>query len=235
MKYLFALLIIFISACGSNTDENMMIVEGDVKGLKKGTLYLQHVPDTLLVTVDSLAIEGDGSFRFETVLESPEIFYLYLDKADNNEFNDRITFFGEPGLISINTSWNTFETKAIIEGSETQLKLEEYNEVISKFHEKSLELVRAASDPDIQSDSIAMDSIQKLSDKNLLRGYLYTLNFSMTNSDSYLAPYLALSEVADANPKYLDSIYNALDPDIAESKYGRKLQEYLQNIPRENN
>ncbi len=236
MKYLIAgiVLVLFISSCGSEPEENKMIVEGNVQGLKKGTLYLQYVPDSVLITVDSLKIEGDGKFRFETELESPEIFYLYLEKADNNEFNDRITFFGEPGLISINTSWNTFETKAIIQGSTAQLKLEEYNEVISKFHSRSLELIRAASDPDIQSDSTALDSIQKLSDKNLLRGYLYTLNFAMTNSDSYVAPYLALTEVADANPKYLDSIYNALDADIAGSKYGMKLQEYLQDIPRNN-
>ncbi len=226
------LFVFLISSCGSKTEEKKMIVEGNVKGLKKGTLYLQHVPDSVLITVDSLKVEGDGKFHFETVLESPEIFYLYLEKADNNEFNDRITFFGEPGLISINTSWNTFETKAIIEGSETQLKLEEYNEVMSKFHGKSLDLIRLASDPAIQNDSTTIDSIQKLSDKTILRGYLYTLNYAMNNRDSYIAPYLALTEVADANPKYLDSIYNALDPNIANSKYGMRLEEYLKNITR---
>ncbi|MEN8788801.1 MAG: DUF4369 domain-containing protein [Flavobacteriaceae bacterium] len=234
MKYLIAgiFLVFFISACDSEPGENQMIVEGNVQGLKKGTLYLQHVPDSVLTTVDSMEVEGDGRFRFETELQSPEIYYLYLKKADNNEFNDRITFFGEPGLITINTTWNTFQTKADIQGSETQLKLEQYNEVMSKFHSKSLELVRIASDPAIQADSIAMDSIQKLSDKTILRGYLYTLNFAMNNSDSYIAPYLALTEVADANPKYLDSIYNALDPNIAGSKYGLRLEEYLKEIPR---
>ena len=234
MRYLIAgiLLVFFISACGSEAGEDKMIVEGNVQGLKKGTLYLQHVPDSVLTTIDSLEVVGDGRFRFETELESPEIFYLYLKKADNNEFNDRITFFGEPGLITINTSWNTFETKASIQGSETQQKLEEYNEVMSKFHSRSLEFIRAASDPVVQNDSTAMDSIQKLSDKTILRGYLYTLNFAMTNNDSYLAPYLALTEVADANPKYLDSIYNALDPNIAASKYGLRLEAYLKNIPR---
>jgi hypothetical protein len=234
MKYqLVSLLFAFlILACGSETDKNIMVVEGNVKGLKKGTLYLQHVPDSVLTTVDSLQVVGDGKFRFEAEVESPEIYYLYLKKADNNEFNDRITFFGEPGLININTSWNTFQTKAIIQGSETQLKLDEFNEVMSKFHSRSLELIRTSSDPAFQTDSIAMDSIQKLSDKTILRGYLYTLNFAMNNSDSYIAPYLALTEVADANPKYLDSIYNALDPEIAASKYGKKLKEYLQDIPR---
>lgn len=38
-----------------------MTVSGNVKGLKKGTLYLQKVNDTVLITVDSLQIKGDGN------------------------------------------------------------------------------------------------------------------------------------------------------------------------------
>ena len=231
ISYLIVSLVLI--ACAESEEENKMIVAGNIKGLKKGTLYLQHIPDTALVNVDSLEIQGDGRFEFETALQSPEIFFLYLDKADNNEFNDRITFFGEPGTISINTSWNTFETKAVIDGSETQKKMEEYQEIMNKFHTQSLELMRAAADPDIQADSTALDSVQKRSDKVVLRGYLYTLNFALNNKDSYLTPYLALTEVANANPVYLDSIYNSLTPEVAESKYGIKLKEYLQEIAKD--
>lgn len=226
-------LFVFLIGCGSSADENRMIVKGNVKGLKKGTLFLQNIPDSVLITLDSLIVEGDGRFKFETELESPEVFYLYLDKKDNNEFNDRITFFGEAGTITINTNWNTFETKAVIEGSETQKKLEEYQEIMNKFHGQSLELMRTAADPEIQSDSMAIDSLQKLSDKVILRGYLYTLNFALNNSDSYISPYLAITEASNANPIYLDSIYNSLSPEVAASKYGRKLEKYLSEIPRD--
>lgn len=233
MKKIFPYLAIglILIACSSTEEENKMIVTGNVKGLKKGTLYLQHIPDSTLVSIDSLEIKGDGTFRFETSLQSPEIFFLYLNKEDNNEFNDRITFFGEPGTITINTSWNTFETKAAIDGSETHKKMEEYQEIMNKFHTQSLELIRASADPDIQTDSIAMDSLQKRSDKVILRGYLYTLNFALNNKDSYLSPYLALTEVANANPVYLDSIYQSLTPEVAGSKYGIKLKEYLDEMP----
>ena len=233
-KYIwFTLLVLLMAGCGDGEDNYKMIVTGNVKGLKKGTLYLQYVPDSSLINIDSVEVLGDGRFRFETILESPEIYYLYLDKKDNNEFNDRITFFGEPGTITINTTWNTFETKASIEGSVTQEKLEEYNEIMNKFHNQSLELMRAAADPNIQSDSTALDSIQKLSDKVIFRGYLYTLNFALNNSDSYLAPYLALTNATNANPIYLDSIYNGLDKEVAASKYGIKLKEYLENVSAE--
>jgi len=78
-----------IFSCKTETAEYNMTVSGKVKGLKKGTLYLQHVPDSLLVTVDSVEIRGDENYSFTTSLESPEIFYLHLDKKDNNTINDR--------------------------------------------------------------------------------------------------------------------------------------------------
>lgn len=229
-KILFLAVIgIFMISCGGDTEQTMT-VSGNVKGLKKGTLYLQKIQDTTLISIDSLTIEGDGKFEFKTDLESPEVFYLYLRKEDNNDINDRITFFGEPGNITINTSWDTFDTKAKIEGSETHKKLEEYRGVMSKFNTKNLEYLKFTFDPQIRKDSVALDSVKKLSDKNILRGYLYALNFALNNRNSYISPYIALTEVPDANTKYLDSINNSLSPEVANSKYGKELKKYLEEI-----
>lgn len=226
--FLTALCAVLIS-CGRDT-QNTMTVTGTVKGLKKGVLYLQKIQDSTLMVIDSLEIAGNGDFLFKTELESPEVFYLYLNKKDNNDINDRITFFGEPGTISIRTSWNTFDTNAKIEGSVTHEKLEEYRDVMSKFNSRNLEIIQNAYNPEMRMDSLAMDSIRKLSDNNIMRGYLYALNFALNNTDSYVAPYIALTEVADANPKYLDSINNSLSPEVADSKYGRALRIYLEGI-----
>jgi hypothetical protein len=223
-------LAIIIISCGDSSTENTMTVTGNVKGLKKGTLYLQHIVDTTLVTVDSLVVEGDGNFSFSTELESPELFYLYLDKKDNNSINDRITFFGEPGTITIKTNWNTFDLNAKIEGSKSNDQLREYMEVMSKFNTKNLEYAKLSMDPKIQSDSIAFDSLQNLTDKNVKRGYLYAINFALNNPDSYVAPYIAVKEVSDANLKYLDSINNSLTDGVANSKYGRELKAHIENL-----
>ncbi len=232
---LFSLLFaILIAACGGNTSAKTMTVTGKVKGLKKGTLFLQHIPDSTLVTLDSLQVEGDGSFSFHTEVESPEIFYLYLDKKDANDINDRITFFGEPGNITINTAWNTFDTNAKIVGSETQKKLEEYQKTMYRFNFKNLELMQTAANRQTALDSVQMDSIQRLSNRNVQRGYAFALNYALNNKDSYIAPYIALTEVSDANVIYLDSIYNSLTPEVADSKYGTKLGEYLAQIKETN-
>ena len=47
-------LLLIVAACSSKKDGNM-IVQGKIKGLKKGTLYLQKMNDSILVSVDSIA------------------------------------------------------------------------------------------------------------------------------------------------------------------------------------
>jgi len=229
MKNIFFLtfIAVFLISCSEDTT-NTMFVTGKVKGLKKGTLYLQNVPDSTLATIDSLEVDGDGSFSFKTELESPEIFYLYLTKKDNNEMNDRITFFGEAGNITINTSWNTFDTNAKIEGSATQKKLEEYRKTMTRFNKRSIELMQSVTNSEVPMDSLQLDSIQKLTDKNIQRGYAFALNYALNNKDSYIAPYIALTEVSDANIIYLDSINNSLSPEVANSKYGKALKNFLE-------
>ena len=217
---------LLLSSCGDNPEETL-IVKGNIKGLKKGMLYLQHVPDSTLVSVDSVAINGDGNFSFKTKLESPEVFYLYLDKKDNNDINDRITFFAEPGTITINTDWNTFDTTAKISGSESNDKLEEYRKTMSSINKRNMEIMLNASQSDNELNQINIDSLQNISDRNTQRGYAYAINFALNNKNSYVAPYIALKEIPDANKKYLDSIYGVLSPEVASSKYGKELEVFL--------
>lgn len=227
--YAFGLLLL-ISACGDGITENTMTISGVVKGLKKGTLYLQHVPDSTLVTIDSLQVKGDGSFTFQTEIESPEIFYLYLNKKDNNVINDRITFFGEPGNIAIRTNWNTFDANAKITGSVSHEKLQEYRKNMTVVNKRSLEILQKGYASETVLDTLQLDSLQRLSDRNTQRGYLVAINFAINNKDSYVAPYIAVSEIANANVKYLDSINNSLTPEVADSKYGRRLKEHIANL-----
>ena len=216
-----------VVACEKNT-ENTMIVSGNIKGLKKGTLFLQQFNDSSLVVLDSLKIEGDGNFSFSEELDDPDVFYLYLDKEDQNDVNDRIMFFGEPGEIIINTSWNAFDKNPEILGSKSHEKLAEFNSMLSKFNLRDLTLMQEAAQPEYQENTEALDSLQKLADQNLINRYRYVLNFGLNNGNSYATPYIMIMEAREANPKYLDSVYSKLSPEVASSKYGKALQEFLQ-------
>ncbi|MBO0342740.1 DUF4369 domain-containing protein [Flagellimonas profundi] len=227
-QILFVLLVgvTVLTSCEKST-ENTMNVSGNIKGLKKGTLYLQQFKDSTLATLDSLQIKGDGAFSFTTEVNEPEVFYLYLKKEDNNDINDRITFFGESGDIVINTSWNTFDTNVDISGSKSHEKLLEFYDMASKFNIKELTLVQQASTPELQEDSVALDSIQRLINQNTISRYRYALNFGLNNGDSYATPYIMITEAREANPKYLDSIYKGLNPEVAASKYGKEFKAFL--------
>ncbi|MGD1945650.1 MAG: DUF4369 domain-containing protein [Croceivirga sp.] len=222
-KFLFFVLAVLALFSCSNND-NIMIVSGDIDGLKKGWLYLQKLSDSALVNIDSLEIRGDGAFTLRSEITTPEMFYLYLNKADNNDMNDRIAFFGEKGEININTSWNQFENNAEINGSETQEDYREYIEMMSNFNKMDLELAQATF---VETDSVKVDSLEALAERNYLTRYRYILNFALTNPNSYVTPYITITDGLELNPEYLDSIYKTLPDSVAQSKYGKRLSKIV--------
>ncbi len=238
MKKIFVcvLAVLALISCNTKEDNNLMKVEGSIEGLKKGKIYFQRVEEGKIINIDSIQANGNGTFSFQTSIESPEIFYIYLDKNDGNNLNDRLLFFGEPGSnITINSTRDFFEPNAKVEGSETNKKLVEYKKMVSKFSDKNLELIEKHIRAIQDKNFVLADSLKNASDRNALRRYLYSLNFAINNKESYIAPYIALSEVFDAQLKYLDTINNSLTPEVANSKYGQELAKYIEELKKEQN
>lgn len=225
MRNLGIILVCLIVACTKDTDR-LMTVKGTVKNLKKGTLYLQKVVDTVRVSVDSVTLDGTGDFVLTDAIESPEIYFLTLDKSPEKT----ISFFGEKGMITINTKLDRFNFSSNIEGLSNQKLLEEYNEMKSRFSNKHLDLLKANFEARRDLDSLKIDSITNQINKLTTNKYLYTTNFALRNADQEIAPYLALSELFDANLKLLDTINKSLTAPIKNSKYGKQLADYINKI-----
>ncbi len=217
--------LLMMSFSCSKKDENTMHLTGQVKGLKKGTVYLQKIQDSTVVTLDSMIIDGNSHFDFTTEIEEPEVFYLSVNRFNSINKDNSLHFFGEKGEINIQTSWDFFSAEAKVTGSETHKKLEEYESMIQKFKEKNLELI--TEQIKASGDSLKTDSLVRISNRNITRSYLYTLNYALANKDSYIAPYIALADAANVRLKYLDTINKSLSPKIANSKYGKALDEYV--------
>lgn len=213
-----------IISCGK--DSSNLIIKGKVKDLKKGTLYLQNIQDTLLVKLDSTEIDASTSeFELKTALDEPEILYLTLD--DNSKELRSIPFFAGKGLIEINTSLKQFGVSPEIIGSKYQETLDEYYKVTSRFKNQNLELVEKRLQAQKDNDTITYNKAIKDSENLIKRNYLFSVNFALNNKTSRVAPYIALSEIYDANIKYLDTIYRALPDSISSSKYGKALYDYI--------
>lgn len=217
-------LVLFIS-CSDNS-ENKMLVQGDVVGLKKGTLYLQKIEDGVLSTVDSTVIKGNSSYSLESFINNAELHFLSLNK--DNEMT--IPFFGETGVITINTNLNNFVLQAKISGSKNQEILDNYNKISSRFQNQNLEMIKENFEAQKKKDQEKIDDLAKRSDKLLRRKYLYTTNFALTNSNSEVAPYLALTVLTNANIKLLDTINKSLSDEIKNSRYGKELNSFIQTI-----
>ena len=219
------LISLIVFAC-ADKKENTMLVQGQIKNLKKGILYLQKMKDTVAVTVDSIALDGTDTFTLTDQIESPELYFLSLDKSPSK----RISFFGEKGTITINTKLDKFRFGATVSGLSNQQYLDEYKEMISKFNNKRLDLIKASFIAKKEDDSLQIDSIQNLINGLVKRRYYYTTNFAVGHADNEIAAYLALTELFDANIKLLDTVNKSLTKEVKASKYGKALDKFVADI-----
>ena len=229
MRYLLSILVVLISFIGCSTETETMKISGNVNGLKKGVILLQKFEDTVLVTVDSVVVDGNSDFQFSEKVESPEIYYLYVRLKDGTLYDDRITFFGENGDLNIQTNLKNFGSAARISGSKNDSLLRNYDILKQRFVSKNLELIEQRLKLKAKnSDSLAND-IDKKQQSLISNKYFATINFAMNNSDYEVAPYLVLSEAYNSNIKYLDTVYNELSQKVKNSKYGKELESFIKN------
>jgi len=201
-----------------------MRVHTTITGLQKGTVYLQKIKDTVLVTLDSLVIDGkDETFTLTTEIDTPELFYIYIDKIDGIKYNDRISFFGEKGDITLKTHLNKIDANVIITGSKSNVLYENYNKMIKNINiqlaQENVRLLQAQMRQN-EEDIIAADK----KTVQLMRGkYLRAIQFALQNKRNVVAAYIGAREIPEAQTMYLDSIYNGLSKKAKKSIYGKEL------------
>ncbi len=227
MRYSLSILIIFFTIIGCSSDQEMMNLTGSVKGLKKGTLFLQKFDDTVLVTVDSLVVNGASEFSFSEKVESPEIYYLYVRLKDGTLRDDRIIFFGENGNLNIQTNLKNFGSAAKVSGSKNDSLFKEFNLLKQRYISKNLDFIENRIKAKTKgNDSLVRDIERKQQNLQVSKNSA-TINFALNHSDFEVAPYLMLSEAYNARLKYLDTVYNSLSPKIKNSKYGKELESFI--------
>lgn len=214
---------VLMTACQQNKGLNLQV---KVDGLKKGTLYIESIQDTVLVQLDSIEVRGNKQIEFDVALDQPQMLYLHLDKNDENAFNDRLLFFAEQGQMSIRSTREAFENDAQVKGSNTDSIYRIYQEVLTSFSKRDIELLQLSIDPDYATK---IDSISTLAASNERRKFLYVLNFALNQNNSILAPYSIVYDGDGLAPKWKDSVYQSLTDDIKNSPMGESLKALLSN------
>ena len=226
MKKIFVVLALTILIFSCSKERGNMLVKGQIKGLKKGTLYLQKMNDTIIVSVDSIQLFDSNEFLLSDNVASPEMYYLTYS---GNKDRKRLMFFGEPGEIVINDNIDEFGFSPDIKGSKNQEIMDKFNEFNQKFKYKRLDFIADKFEARSKNDSMALNTLELEYKKMLRKRYLFTTNFAITHKNSEVAPYLALSELSDANLYLLDTINNSLSNHVKNSTYGKRFQKFLSN------
>ena len=224
-KVLVVCLLLLIVACSQEKELGNMVVQGKIKGLKKGTLYLQKMRDTVVVSVDSIRLFGEDTFTLTDNITSSEMYFLNLDQNQST-----LSFFGEEGTITINDQIEKFGVAPLIKGSSNQKVLEDYQEMAKKFQGKQLDLLAANLQAQKDNDLETSESLRKQAEKQQLKKYIYTINYALNHVDTEAAAYITLTELVNANIKYLDSINNSLSEKVQQSYYGKKLADFVSTI-----
>ncbi|WP_055445179.1 DUF4369 domain-containing protein [Lacinutrix himadriensis] len=228
-KTIFVLALAILCSCGKEKD---LTVKVNIKGLKKGTVYLKKAQDTAIITVDSLVVQGEAPIIFSTNLETPEMYFLQLNK--NTSDDETVSFFADKGITEITTSVKNFGVDAKIKGSKQQEALEEYLLVISRFNDRNLNLIKEEFEAKMAKDTAKIVA-NTIAYNHLIKSkYLYTVNFAIANKDNEIAPYLALSEIENAQTRWLDTINNVLTPKVKASKYGKELEAFITERKKKN-
>lgn len=215
------LLLLIFSSCTENTNFQL---NADINGLKKGTILLTKSSNDEEVILDSINVNGSSEFTLSSYLHEPEVLKLKLIKSGIHD--DEVEFFANEGIMIFNTSLKRFSYEAKFEGSAQQDKFQEFKEMMSKFNEENLKLIKRQieSIDDIEEIKIIQNELNSLQKREVL----YIVNFSLNNKENEISPYIILKYKNVINTKYLEKAYNSLDNNIRNSKYGILLKEELQ-------
>ncbi|RAR75700.1 DUF4369 domain-containing protein [Flavobacterium aciduliphilum] len=226
-KYITPLVLVLLFSCGEEKTDKNLHISGYIKGLKKGTLYIQHIKEGALVALDTIKIDGDSHFTSDLTIKTPEMFYLFLDRGVSNSIDNNLPFFVEPGHLNIESSLEFFTADAKISGSKNQELYDEYKTVVSRYVDRNLELVKQRFDALKAKEETSVIKIEEEQKRIVMQKYLYTTNFAVNHGAYDVAPYVALAEIPDINLKYLDTIEKSLTPKVAHALYGTKLHELI--------
>jgi len=230
-KIIYSFIIISLLISCGNDKKGTMKVHGTINGLKKGSIYLQKYKDTLLVSVDSVKLNGENNFTLVDDIETPEIYFVVLD----NKAAQKISFFGEKGEITLTSKLERFATSAKVTGSKNQELLEEHQAMAQKFSGKQLDFIKEKFEAQKAGDAELFTKLEN-DEKNLIkRKYYYSTNFAVNHGKHEVAPYIALTELYYANIKLLDTVNNSLSKKVKASKYGLELKEFIDDIKKNEN
>ena len=129
--------------------EPVFQIEGEVSGAADKTLYLEQSGLEGIVSLDSVKLDEDGSFRFTGACPaSPEFYRLRVD--------DKVINFSVDSteVLKLHAGYDNFPTGYRIEGSENNVKIQELVLLQAELQDKVNQLGRSGLPVGVIRDSL---------------------------------------------------------------------------------
>jgi len=216
-----ALLLVLAIGVFACTKAPQYTLNGTVKGVDEGTVYLQKYEDGEMVAIDSVTIE-QGAFVLQGAVEEPQM--LLLQVADMQRplpiFMENVPMTAtidveDPAAFSIEGSvvhdkFNEFQTKLMAFNTKLRSYYNEYVQANMAGNEEQLKAIEAKYTAVADSQSV------------------YTENFVKENNASPVAAYVFVSNLMGRmEAPELDSALATFDASLANSKYIKTIEERL--------
>jgi hypothetical protein len=227
---LLLIIITFLASCNSDQEtSNYVTLNGNIEGLKVGTIILQKVQDSTLITLDSVQLNGTSKFTLKAPIEEPALMFLHLDVKDGLLYDDRVSIFVEDTILTVSSTLEDFEKNIKVTGSKNNDILDGFkvnkkllDQVYTDLLKRSMLLDREESPSQVDVERLNTDY-----NKYLKKTVLYVINYADRFKDKEVAAYLLVTEAFDANPILLENVYQKMPKKIQNSHYGKQLSELI--------
>lgn len=213
MRKIFLLLtvtVILVSCGGKN--KNQFTINGNVKGIDSGMVYLQKTEAGTWTKLDSTNIT-EGKFTFKGNVATPEMWYLTFK---GNQLN--FPFFVENSEINLTVYADSID-KSVVKGSETFTVYKNYLGQADVLNKKMDEIYTEYKKAREVNDTALMNKLDATStelDKEMKK---LIVDFAKANNKSVVAPYLIIRNSWQFELPELEEISATFDTSLNASGY----------------
>jgi peroxiredoxin len=235
MRYIyFLLLITTIISCKQNAADDKKqgaavsntsyVIAGSVEGADSSEMVvLKYLGTDKSDTTYTQA----KTFLFKGTAAEPLMAIVYLPNS-LNEQSRPLSFMVENAEIHIEGHKDSLHKAKVVGG----LANSDYNslkKILKSYDDKIEELTREAEKAQTSSDIATLQNLQVQYSQTAHDKQLAIKQYATENSKSVAGAYFVYQDLTtDYDKKSLDSIYNAFDPSVANSTYGKKIKRLLE-------
>jgi hypothetical protein len=222
MKIKALIIVIILASCSNN---NELILDVEIKDLKKGKLVLTKHNDSVFQPIDSFNLNGQKNIVFKHELNEPQ--FLFLNLFTNESYEPlSLSFFAEKGQIKLVTSLEKYGYELKVTGSKNDSIYRKYLKLNKKFNDEKVDLIKKSFEKRKSQENDSVIIIDDLLLKLNKRQFLHNANYVIRNKNYEISPYLAITDLKDSKI-ILDTVYNSLSDKVLKSKYSLILKSLL--------